>query len=181
MRFCKRKRKEATHQQCCNGCLASFVITPGVCGFSIGSSSGGTAVPSTLRVRAVMASMDGMFLKPLTLFTGLSITMVSCASLSTFSAVSGSPGPAVVIASPLTEPLVEIRREVERVMGALMATESASEVVVETEVWSTFVEDRQRREVGCKIGLIESYLHSKKKYTVCRSSSRMRIMPCAQS
>ena len=180
MRFCKRKRKEATHQQCCNGCLASFVITPGVCRFSIGSSSGGTAVPSTLRVRAVMASMDGMFLKPLTLFTGLSITMVSCASLSTFSAVSGSPGPAVVIASLLTEPLVEIRREVERVMG-LMATESASEAVVETEVWSTFVEDRQRSEVGWKIGLIKSYLHSKKKYTVCRSSSRRRIMPCAQS
>jgi len=45
-------------------------------------------------------------------------------------------------ASPLTDPLVELGGEVdsaagdvERVMGALTATESATDVVVESEVW----------------------------------------------
>jgi hypothetical protein len=40
-----------THHECCNGCSGGFVITPGVCGSSMGSASGGTAVPSTLSVR----------------------------------------------------------------------------------------------------------------------------------
>ena len=82
-----------------------------------------------------------MFLKPLVFFAGLSSPAVSCASLSTFSAVSGSPGPAAVIASPLTEPLVEFGGEVdravgevERVTGGLTATESASDVAVERDV-----------------------------------------------
>ena len=92
-----------------------------------------------------------MFLKPLVFFTGLSSPAVSCASLSTFSAVRGSPGPAVVIASPLTEPLVEfggeVERapgEVERVMGALTATESAMDVVVDRDV----CEPVRRREAA---------------------------------
>jgi hypothetical protein len=140
-----------THHKCCNGCSGGLVINPGVCGSSMGSASGGTAVPSTLRVRvrayrAVMASSVGIFLNTLAFLGCLSSPAVSCASFSTFSTVRGSPGPMVTVAegraSPLTEPLVELGGEVdsaagdvERVMGALTATESAKDVVVESEVW----------------------------------------------
>ena len=92
-----------------------------------------------------------MFLKPFVFLTSLSSPAVSCASLSTFSAVRGSPGPAVVIASPLTEPLVEfggeVERapgEVERVTGAFTATESAMDVAVERDV----CEPVRRREAA---------------------------------
>ena len=126
----------------------------------MGSASGGTTVPSTLRVHAVMTSRDGMFLKLLALFTGLSMTAVSCASLSTFYAESGSPGPAATIASPWTEPLVEFGGEVESapgeveyVMGALTATESAREVAIETEV----LEHVSRREAA-RLGRLEDWV-----------------------
>ena len=109
----------------------------------------------------MMTSRDGMFLKLWALFTGLSMTAVSCASLSTFYAESGSPGSAAAIASPWTEPLVEFRREVESapgeveyVMGALTATESASEVVVETQVWNTWIEDRRRERTVGRLGRV---------------------------
>ncbi len=102
-----------------------------------------------------------MFLYPLAFFTGLSRTAVSCASFSTFSAVSGSPGPAAAIASPLTEPLVEFGGEVEsapgeveRVTGALTATESASDVVVETDVW----EPVRRREAARRGRLADEWV-----------------------
>ena len=96
-------------------------------------------------VRPHVACSDGIqgrdVLETLALFTSLSMTVVSCASLSSFLAVSGLPGPAAVIASLLTELLVEFGGEVEsapgeveRVKGALTATESVREVVVETEV-----------------------------------------------
>ena len=54
------------------GAQPGFVITPGVCKSSMGSASGNTAVPSTLRVRArvwraMIACRDGAFLKPLAL------------------------------------------------------------------------------------------------------------------
>ena len=95
-----------------------------------------------------------------TLFTGLSITVVSCANLSTFSVVSGSPGPAAAIASPLTVLLVEFGGEVEsapgevgRVVGALTATESAREVAVETGVW----EPVSRREAA-RQGQLEDWV-----------------------
>ena len=42
-----------------------------------------------------------MFSRPLALFTGFSMTAISCASFPTFSEVSGSRGPAVAIALPL--------------------------------------------------------------------------------
>jgi hypothetical protein len=95
--------------------------------------------------RAVIASRVGIFLNPLAFFGYLSSPAVSCASLSTLSTVSCSPGPAVADAgraSPLTEPLVELggdvdsaAGDVERVTGALTAVESAKDVVVEREVW----------------------------------------------
>ncbi len=140
-----------THHECCNGCSGGLVINPGVCGSSIGSASGGTAVPSTLRVRvrayrAVIASSVGIFLNPFDFLGYLSSPAVSCASLSTLSTVRGSPGPVAAAAegraSPLTDPLVELGGEVdkaagdvERVTGALTATESAKDVAVEREVW----------------------------------------------
>jgi hypothetical protein len=65
-------------------------------------------------------------------------------SLSTFSAVSDSPGPAMVIAPPLTGPLRELRsevdkavgkvREVEPIMVALTVTKSVNDVAVERDV-----------------------------------------------
>ena len=70
--------------------------------------------------RAVMASSVGMFLNPLAFFGYLSSPAVSCASFSTFSTVSCSPGPAVADAggaSPLTEPLVELGGEVDSAAG----------------------------------------------------------------
>ena len=89
------------------------------------------------------------------------MTAISCASLSTFDVESGSPGPAAAIGSPLTEPLVEFRREVEStpgeaeyVMWALTATGSASEVVVETQVWNTWVEDRRRERTFGRLGRV---------------------------
>ena len=96
-------------------------------------------------VRPHVARSDGIqgqdVLETLALFTGLSMMAVSCASLSSFLAVSSLPGPAVVITSLLMEPLVEFGGEVEsapgeveRVKGALTATESVREVVVEMEV-----------------------------------------------
>ena len=104
--------------------------------------------------RAVIASSVGIFLNPFGFFGYLSSPAVSCASLSTFSTVSCSPGPAVADAgraSPLTEPLVELGGEVdsaagdvERVTGALTAVESAKDVVVEREVW----EPVRRREAA---------------------------------
>ena len=63
----------------------------------------------TQGARPRIARRDGVqrrdVLKYSALFTGLS--EVSCASLSTFSTVSGSPGFAAAIGSPLSEPLVE--------------------------------------------------------------------------
>jgi hypothetical protein len=56
-------------------------------------------------------------LKPLVFFAGLLSPAVSCTSLSTFSVVSGSPGLAAVIASPLTGLLVEFSSEDNRVAG----------------------------------------------------------------
>jgi hypothetical protein len=92
-----------------------------------------------------------MFLNPFVFFVGLSRTEVSWASFSTRSVVSGSPGPAAVSASPLTEPLVEFGGEVERaagevdrVTGTLTATESAIDVAVETDV----CEPVRRREAA---------------------------------
>jgi len=99
-----------------------------------------------------------MFLNPLVFFTVLSSPAVSCASLSTFSAVRGSPGPAAAIASPLTEPLVEFGGEVERaagevdrVMGALTATESAMDVAVERDVCELV-----RRREAARRGRVEA-------------------------
>ena len=64
-----------------------------------------------------------MFLNPPLVFLAylsLSSPAVSCASFSTLSTVSGSPGPAAAAAetaSPLTEPLVEFGGEVDRAAG----------------------------------------------------------------
>jgi len=75
----------------------------------------------------------------------------TCASLSTFSAVSSSLGLTTVIASPLMEPLVKFGGEVDRavgevkhVMGVLTMTELASDVVVERDI----CEPMQRSEAA---------------------------------
>jgi hypothetical protein len=67
-----------------------------------------------------MASSVGMFLNPFDFLAYLSSPAVSCASFSTLSTVSGSPGPAaaaLATASPLTDPLVEFGGEVDRPAG----------------------------------------------------------------
>ena len=65
-KHCKDRKKERTINAA-TGAQPGFVITPGVCKSSMGSASGNTAVPSTLRVRAMMACRDGAFLRPLAL------------------------------------------------------------------------------------------------------------------
>jgi hypothetical protein len=93
-----------------------------------------------------------MFLNPFVFFIVCFSSMeVSWASFSTCSVVRGSPGPAAAIASPLTEPLVELggeveraAGEVERVRGTLTATESATDVAVERDV----CEPVRRREAA---------------------------------
>jgi hypothetical protein len=53
-------------------------------------------------------------LKPLVFFAGLSSPAIFCMTLSTFSAVSGLLGLAVVTASPLIRPSVEFGSKVDR-------------------------------------------------------------------
>ena len=43
--FVKEKRKRELTMNVTMGAQSGFVITPGVCGFSMGSTSGGAAVP----------------------------------------------------------------------------------------------------------------------------------------
>ena len=52
MHICNRKEKWERTMNAATGAKPAFVITPGICGSSMGSASGGTAAPPALRVRA---------------------------------------------------------------------------------------------------------------------------------
>lgn len=133
-----------TYHGCSSGCSGALTRRPGVFGSSIVSGSGGFAVPSTLRLlafakRAVIASRLGMFLYPLgklgfftsgsfASFVSFSVSSfaVSSLSFSSPSSVSGSPLSPTGVTDVLWGGDVErAAGDVERVLGAFTATESA--------------------------------------------------------